>query len=483
MNLIELLKPWVQNIPNDCEITGLQNNSRLINRGQLFIAYPGAQVDGRNFVEQACKAGANAVLYESVNCPSLSYAGPAICVPIPQLEKKLAEIASRFYRQPTQYLTFTGITGTNGKTTIAYQLAQAYELLGQSAAYIGTLGQGKPSLLEPLNNTTPDALILQSLFHHYHEVGIKQVCMEVSSHALSQNRVDQIPFQQAIFTNLTHDHLDYHQTMDAYAAAKSLLFEKSSLRWAVINQDDSYGAVMCAKIPRSCRVITYGIENNADVQAHSWKVSLGGTAFTIKSPWGTYALKIKALGFFNLYNALAIFTSLVLAGYDPKEVAPIMERLKPAPGRMEVVFQDPTVIVDYAHTPDALENVLATLSKIKTGRIFLVFGCGGDRDRLKRPIMGEIASRYADLIFLTSDNPRHEHPEQILADIAEGIPQSTTIERIVDREAAIVRAVTLAKKNDLILIAGKGHETYQQIGEQRISFSDQEVIQRLTYVL
>lgn len=483
MKLRELLKPWIKEIPkgnihNDCEISGLKNDSRLIKSGDLFIAYPGAQVDGRNFIAEAVKAGAHAVLYDSLNCPPHVFSSDCISVPILELEKKLAGIASRFYGEPTHYLTFTGVTGTNGKTTIAYQLAQAYELLGQGAAYVGTLGQGQPFSLKSLNNTTPDALVLQSLFHQYRNMAIKQVCMEVSSHALSQYRVEQIPFKQAIFTNLTHDHLDYHHTMEAYAEAKSLLFAMPTLEWAIINQDDHYATDMRAKTSKSCQVISYGIHDTADVHAHSWEVNLQGTIIELNSPWGPYTLKIKALGFFNLYNALAIFTSLVVAGHDPKEVVPIMAKLKPAPGRMEVVSEEPTVIVDYAHTPDALENVLATLCKVKIGRILVVFGCGGDRDKLKRPIMGKIASDYADLVFLTSDNPRHEDPEQILTDIAIGIPEHTVIERICDRKAAIVRALAVAKKNDIVVIAGKGHETYQQIGDHKFPFSDQEIVNK-----
>jgi UDP-N-acetylmuramoyl-L-alanyl-D-glutamate--2,6-diaminopimelate ligase len=476
MKLTELLKPWVTTIPNDCDLSGLQNDSRLIKPGDLFVAYPGALVDGRHYIPQAIKAGAHAVLYESLNTPSPVFSTDCIGVPIPGLEKKLAAIASRFYSEPTHHLTFTGVTGTNGKTTIAYQLAQAYELLGQEAAYVGTLGQGKPCSLQALNNTTPDALILQSLFHQYHQGAIKQVCMEVSSHALSQHRVEEIPFKQAIFTNLTHDHLDYHQTMEAYAEAKSLLFAKPSLNWVVLNQDDSYADVMRAKVPSSCQVLSYGIHDTADVHAHTWEVNLQGTTIHVNSPWGAHTLTIQALGFFNLYNALAIFSSLVVAGCDPNAAVRVMAKLKPAPGRMEVVAQEPTVIVDYAHTPDALENVLATLSKVKLGRILVVFGCGGDRDKLKRPIMGKIASRYADWVFLTSDNPRHEDPEQILTDIEVGIPEHTAIERICDRESAIARALAVAQKNDIVVIAGKGHETYQQIGDQRFSFSDQEIV-------
>ena len=481
MRLKALLKPWIQTITDDCEITGLQNDSRFIKHGDLFLAYPGAQTDGRHFISEAMKAGAHAVLYDALNWTPCVFSPACSGISIDELEKKLADIASRFYGEPTQFLSFTGVTGTNGKTTIAYQLAQAYELLGQSSAYVGTLGQGKPLSLKPLNNTTPDALVLQALFHQYHNAAIKQVCMEVSSHALTQHRVEHIPFKQAIFTNLTHDHLDYHQTIEAYAQAKSSLFAIPSLEYAVINQDDVYCSVMKSKTPNSCQIISYGIHHTADVFVRAWEVNLKGTTMEVHSPWGVLTLKINALGFFNLYNALAIFSSLLVAGYKPDVVVPIMGKLKPAPGRMEVVAQDPTVIVDYAHTPDALENVLATLNKLKVGRLLVVFGCGGDRDKLKRPIMGKIASQYADWVCLTSDNPRHEDPEQILNEIAVGISDNTVVERICDRESAILRALAVAQKNDIVVIAGKGHEVYQQIGNQRFPFSDQEIVRhRLT---
>jgi UDP-N-acetylmuramoyl-L-alanyl-D-glutamate--2,6-diaminopimelate ligase len=328
-------------------------------------------------------------------------------------------------------------------------------------------------------NTTPDALVLQTLFHDYTKAGIQQVAMEVSSHALAQSRVAHIPFEQAIFTNLTHDHLDYHQTMAAYASAKALLFATPSLRVAIINQDDDYANAMREKTPAGCQVLTYGIHDNADVQAASWEVNLQGTTIALKSPWGKHTLRIQALGFFNLYNALAIFTSLMAAGYSSEAVVSVMAQLKPAPGRMEVVNTEPTVIVDYAHTPDALENVLVTLNKVKTGRMIVVFGCGGDRDKLKRPIMGKIARDNAELVFLTSDNPRHEDPEQILADIQAGVGTGSGIECIVDREKAIARALATAEKEDIVVIAGKGHEAYQQTGDVRVAFSDQAVVRKL----
>ncbi|WED43817.1 UDP-N-acetylmuramoyl-L-alanyl-D-glutamate--2,6-diaminopimelate ligase [Legionella cardiaca] len=481
MKFAELMRPWTDVALPDYEILGLHNDSRHINKGFIFFAYPGAQTDGRLFIPQAVGAGAAAILYEPNNWPqNCQLPQDLICIPLPGLAKKLAEIASHFYDYPTKKLTMTGVTGTNGKTTIAYQLAQAYGLLGEGSAYIGTLGQGKVPGLKYLGNTTPDALCLQQLLAEYHQSKIKQVCMEVSSHALCQQRVDGIDFQQAIFTNLSHEHLDYHLTMDAYARAKMLLFAKPTLKWAILNHDDAYHQLMRNAITTpDCQVLRYGLKEGADVRALNLNVSLNGTHFDVISPWGRSQLTINALGFFNIYNALAVFSSLAANGYPIGQIASVMAELQAAPGRMEVVAHEPYMIVDYAHTPDALENVLATLSKVKKNRILVVFGCGGDRDKTKRPLMGKIASQYADIAIITSDNPRTENPVVIIDEIAVGITSQANVFKIEDRKQAIAKAISLADKDDIILVAGKGHEDYQQIGNVRYPFSDQAVIRQL----
>jgi len=466
----------------DCDIRGLHNDSREIGKDYLFFAYPGAATDGRLYCQQAVDAGANAIIYDPKDWFATLPDGVP-CIAFPDLVQHLAAIANRFYGQPDQAMTVTGVTGTNGKTTIAYQLAQAHELLGHHAAYIGTLGQGEVNSLQILANTTPDALCLQNLLHEYQQKNIKQVCIEVSSHALSQQRVECIAFEQAIFTNLTHDHLDYHQTMDAYAAAKATLFACSTLKYAIVNNDASYADLMISAINKSCQLITYGLAENTDVRALSWDVSLNGTVIEVDSPWGKHQITITALGFFNIYNALAVFSSLMVSGYDVERVLEIMPKLKAAPGRMEIVSQNPYAIVDYAHTPDALENVLSTLNKVKKDKIIVVFGCGGDRDKTKRPIMGRIASQYADIAIITSDNPRSEDPEQIISDIEQGIDErNTSICKITDRQQAIAKAMSLANANDIILVAGKGHESYQQIGKIKHEFSDQAEIRKLKEV-
>jgi UDP-N-acetylmuramoyl-L-alanyl-D-glutamate--2,6-diaminopimelate ligase len=480
MKLTQLLATWMHQGAIDCTITGIQNDSRLIQSGDLFIAYPGAAADGRLFIEKAVAAGAAAVAYEPADFPKECVLPASVpCIAVPELATKLAYIAKTFYANPGDSLMLTGITGTNGKTTIAYQLAQAHNLLGQGAAYIGTIGQGNVNELKVLDNTTPDSLCLQKLLHQYKDQGLKQVCMEVSSHALAQHRVDALEFQQAIFTNLTLDHLDYHHNMENYATAKALLFARESLQWAIINKDDEYQQFMAAAVKPHVKKLTYGIRQECDVKAVNWQMDIDGTEIEVHSPWGQHHLRIKALGAFNIYNSLAVFSSLLACGYDMDKVVAVMSQLKAAPGRLEIVASAPYVLVDYAHTPDALENALVTLGQIKKGRLWVVFGCGGDRDKTKRPIMGKIASLNADQIIITSDNPRTEDPQTIVNEIAQGVEASAQVVQLVNREEAIAYALKEADKNDIILIAGKGHESYQQIGTVKHAFSDQEVVQRL----
>lgn len=488
MKLSYLLSPWAAIPFGDCDILGLSNDSRTMKQAYLFIAYLGALTDGRAYILKAIEQGAVAVVYEPCDFPLSSQLPTTIpCIPIPQLASQLGAIANRFFETPGRALSVSGVTGTNGKTTIAYQLTQAHHLLNHPAAYIGTLGEGKVSALKPLANTTPDPLCLMRLFYEYQQQGIQKVCMEVSSHALSEHRVDQVQFMEAIFTNLSHEHLDYHQTMQSYADAKALLFAKETLKWVIINHDDEYGRQIDRFRPKSCQRITYGMHASCDVYAFNRKLGMGGSDFDVKSPFGETHLTIKGLGAFNIYNSLAIFTSLMAHGYALDQVTFVMSQLKSSPGRMEVVSQEPLVIVDYAHTPDALENVLITLvamrnAQKKACQIWVVFGCGGDRDKTKRPIMGRIASQYADITVLTSDNPRNEDPNLIIEDIAIGLLPNTKTIKIEDRFEAIKQVLQLVSKEDIVLIAGKGHETYQQIGHERLLFSDQQVVLDLLLV-
>ncbi|TAL64371.1 MAG: UDP-N-acetylmuramoyl-L-alanyl-D-glutamate--2,6-diaminopimelate ligase [Legionella sp.] len=480
MNLSELLKPWLKTeLAHDCIVQGLQNDSRSIQTGDLFIAYPGAAADGRQFINKAISAGAVAIAYEPAHFDTANLPKEIPCVAIPQLAEYLGAVAKRFYKNPSANMQVIGVTGTNGKTTIAYQLAQAHSLLGHKSAYIGTIGEGEVNALKPLNITTPDALCLQKLMHEYQQQGIEYVCMEVSSHALSQHRVDAIEFNQALYTNLTLDHLDYHHTMEEYGAAKALLFARPELQYAIVNQDDPYHQLMQDVIKPQVKVLTYGLHDQAEIRAVDWHMDIQGTTINTHSPWGEHSIQIQALGQFNIYNSLAIFTSLLASGYSIEQVVHVMKQLKSAPGRMEIVASKPYVLVDYAHTPDALENVLTTLNQIKQGRLWVVFGCGGDRDKSKRPIMGKVASLYADKIVVTSDNPRSEVPDLIIEDIVQGIPSTISVTKQANREEAIHFALSEAAQDDIILIAGKGHEAYQQIGQVKHKFSDQEVVKRL----
>jgi UDP-N-acetylmuramoyl-L-alanyl-D-glutamate--2,6-diaminopimelate ligase len=456
------------------DIKGLQNDSRKVSPGDLFFAYPGASCDGRLFITQAIENGAAAIVYEEeTNPPFTSTKIPLI--PIKNLGQEFAAITNQFYAYPSRNLDITGVTGTNGKTTIAYLLTQAQQLLNRQSAYIGTIGYGTTSNIAPLSNTTPDNLVLQKILFDYHTQGVEMVNMEVSSHALEQHRVDGIHFNQAIFTNLSHEHLDYHKSMEAYALAKAKLFATQDLKSAILNRDDAYYSVMANNVPKTCNILTFGL-HGADIQAIDCMLSMKGSAFNIKTPWGMFRVITQLLGKFNIYNCLAVFACLVSQGYTPASVVKIFPSLKASPGRMELVNTSPVILVDYAHSPDAFENALNTLSALKVRSLLVVFGCGGDRDKAKRPIMGKIAQRYADYIIITNDNPRSEEPSEIIAEIKQGMDDSSNIVVIEDRKAAIAKAIELASEDDIVLIAGKGHENYQELGRQRIYFSDQGTV-------
>lgn len=456
-------------------IKNLQNDSRKVRKGDVFLAYPGGTSDGREFIQQAIDAGAAAIVYEPRHFEKQQiYTIP--CIAYPNLATSLGDLACTFYENPSHELYVIGVTGTNGKTTVAYQLAQAHELLKTSSAYMGTIGAGSVNALTPLLNTTPDALLIQQLLYDDAQAHIKTVCMEVSSHALCMGRVKGVEFNQAIYTNLSHEHLDYHLTFEAYAAAKAKLFACPELNFAIINQDDAHANIMRAQIPSGCQLLTYGLDKGCDVRGLNIRIDMRGSVFDVASPFGNFEVRLRALGRFNIYNGLAVMTSLLAYGYALSDVLMIMPKLNPSPGRMELVADSPVILVDYAHTPDALENALSTLVELKQARLFVVFGCGGDRDRSKRAVMGRIASQYADHIILTSDNPRTENPEVILDDIYVGVEAGTEVSRITNRQQAIEHAIALAKPNDIILIAGKGHESYQEIGRERFPFSDQSVV-------
>lgn len=497
MKLKTLLMPWCANIEihEDCDITGLANDSRSVKKGDIFFAYKGALADGRCYIESAIKNGATAIIYEpeefdlSVALKNNVHTVPMI--PMSFIFSNLGLIAARFYADPTSKLNVIGVTGTSGKTTIAYLLAQAFNLLGEKAVYIGTLGFGEPFALETLINTTPDGLFLQKFFADCVEKKVRHVCMEVSSHALFEGRVNGVHFSTAIFTNLSHEHLDFHKTMQAYKAAKAILFAKHDLKTIIINADDEASAYMQAVISAPlAKVIRYGIysQSSLTVIADDIDCTAENLRFILKvrdfSKFSTIECSAPMRGIFNIYNLLAVISCLLSHGFSILSLQNILPKLKSAPGRFELVLDKPTVIVDFAHKPAALENVLKTIKTMNSGRLILVFGCGGDRDKTKRPIMGKLASHYADFIILTNDNPRTEDPDEIIEQIQAGIDNSKFVYKILNRRAAIKHALSLARENDVVLIAGKGHENYQEIGHKRFVFSDQKVVRNVskTYV-
>ncbi|MDO8706899.1 MAG: UDP-N-acetylmuramoyl-L-alanyl-D-glutamate--2,6-diaminopimelate ligase [Sulfuricaulis sp.] len=467
----------------DREVRGLQVDSRRIEPGDLFIAAPGMIADGRDYIGDAVASGASAVVYETDDGFVLRGA-PLPAFGISNLRHKIGVIADRFYGAPSRRLVVTGVTGTNGKTTCTQLLAQALDngaprASARRCAIIGTLGYGFPGALNPSRHTTPDAVTVHRLLADFLRQGVTHVAMEVSSHALEQGRVAGVAFDVAVFTNLTRDHLDYHGDMQAYGAAKAGLFAVEGLKYAVINHDDAFGRSLLAGIDTQVKALSYGIEGG-DVRALAVQALPDGLALRIATPDGEIELRSPLIGRFNAYNLLAVLTTLLALGVKLEDAAERLSRAQAPSGRVERfggLKGLPLVVVDYAHTPDALEKILLALREHVRGKLWCVFGCGGDRDRGKRPVMGEIAERLADVVVLTDDNPRHESGEAIVSDIIGGMRTSPRVNR--DRRAAIEEAINAAGENDVVLIAGKGHEEYQQVGDERLPYSDHATVREI----
>lgn len=477
MNLQTLLAPFLPTPLPEIPIENVSNDSRTVREGTLFLAYPGLHVDGRDFIHDACQNGAVAVVYESKNYPEPMDLGAGVmAVGVDNLSHKIAAIAARFYDYQPEKMALYAVTGTNGKTTIAWLLAQAYQQVHQQAAYIGTLGEGVNGQLHHLANTTPDILSIQQLLHQYRSNTVSTVAMEVSSHALDQGRVDGLRFRRAIYTNLSHDHLDYHKSFAAYAEAKAKLFAMPGLETAILNKDDPYVHHMADVCQENCDIIYYGFHAKADVRVMDVTMDVRGIHANVHSPWGATSLHLPLIGQFNLYNALAVFSCLAADGISLEMISSILATLSAPPGRMEVVHKSPLVVVDFAHSPDALQNVLSTLKQLTDKRVHVVFGCGGDRDYEKRPLMGMVASEYADALYITSDNPRSEPPLDIIDAIKQGVDASRDALCIEDRTTAIHHALDNAAEGDTVLISGKGHETYQLSNGKKQRFSDQQVV-------
>ncbi|KQL54722.1 UDP-N-acetylmuramoylalanyl-D-glutamate--2,6-diaminopimelate ligase [Heyndrickxia shackletonii] len=478
MKLHTLLKvlPFVK-LPNDNpDIQDIVQDNRKVTPGSLFICIEGLTVDGHQFAEDAANKGAVAILSEkplNVNIPVIL---------VPSTKRAMAILADYFYGQPTKKMRLIGITGTNGKTTTSHLIEQIFRDAGEKTGLIGTMYMKITDTILDTKNTTPDSLTLQNTFKQMLDEGVSTAVMEVSSHALDQGRVFGCDYDVAVFTNITQDHLDYHHTMEAYLRAKSLLFAQlgnsyshEHPKFAVLNMDDS-GSKQIQK-ETAAHIVTYGIDNqSAQFLAKDIEMNSKGTSFTLVSPEGEARVHLQLIGKFSIYNILAAISVGYVLNIPLDSIIRSVEKVKGVSGRFELVQagQDFPIIVDYAHTPDSLENVLKTVQQFAKKRIFVVVGCGGDRDRTKRPIMAKIACQYATDPIFTSDNPRSENPMEIIKEMEEGV-EGLSYVKFVDRKEAIQYAIQHASEGDVVLIAGKGHETYQIIGDKINDFDDRVV--------
>jgi len=471
------------------DITDITDDSRSVVSGSLFIARSGHESHGERFISDAIKNGAVAILRQiesnvSVKTgSSINWISTAINNSIPEINilfsnKEISKLALVFYHDPSKQVQVTAITGTNGKTSCAYILANLINQ-NQKCGFIGTIGQGDISALTETNNTTLGVIENQKIIASMLGKSTKQLVMEVSSHALSQHRIDGIDINCAVFTNLTHDHLDYHQTFEQYGEAKLELFRLASVQHAIINLDDVFSEKILKVISDKVKVTTFAIDNSkADLVAEIIEFKLNSSLVQIKTKNETIKVNVPLLGKFNISNLLAVCAVLLSQGQTLTSVATLIPDIQPVRGRMQClggVNELPLVVVDYAHTPDAIQNVLQTLDQHSIGKLWCVFGCGGDRDTTKRASMGEIVASLADTIVITNDNPRSEDPKTIVNEIVSGINDSNITNVILDRREAIQFAIKNANKFDVILIAGKGHESYQIIDNIKYHFDDVKV--------
>ncbi len=497
MNLRDLLHGVTADPVAAIPIAGIACHSKQVRTGDLFIAIDGETTDGHRFIEEAIARGAAAVVAQQ-RLPLLSRSGtgasvlrihgaaasssrPCPCVLVRDSREALVRIATRFYGHPSRKLRLIGVTGTNGKTTTTYLLKAILETAGYRAGLLGTIVYQVGDRVVPSTNTTPGPLELQRLFAQMAGEGLQWCAMEVSSHALAQGRVAGLEFEAAVFSNLGSDHLDYHRTRDAYAAAKRRLFEFLQPDGvAVINADDAYGRVLAETIPQRT-VVTYGMERPAKVSVKHVTCSWQGTALVLDTPWGVVPVTTPLAGRHNVWNIAAASSALLALGVPADAIQHGLAALERVPGRLERVLSDAdfNIVVDYAHTADALRLALLSLRELTRGRLIVVFGCGGNRDQTKRPVMGKMASLLADHAVLTSDNPRGEDPLEIIRQIQAGFPPGfRQFEVAADREQAIVSALSAARRDDTVLIAGKGHEAYQQFDHITVPFSDRDIVER-----
>ncbi len=479
MRLEQILPvPGIRVIRGDTarDITGVAFDSRRVVSGNLFVALRGQHTDGHAHIGQAIASGAVAILCETPH-PSVN----ATIIEVEDSRSAMAVAAANFHRHPSRSLKVCGVTGTNGKTTTAFLVRHLLDTAMMRCGLLGTIRYEIGGRVLPAPHTTPESAELQSLLGQMVAAGCKAVSMEVSSHALDQGRVDQIAFDVAVFTNLTQDHLDYHGTMDSYFAAKRRLFEGLAASHnkhphAVLNFEDPHSARLRERMPKDVKVLTYGMGSRADFRAGNFQMDFQGMTYQLQTPGRSFLVRLPLIGRFNIYNSLAALAAASALGVDMRPAVCALADAPQVPGRLEAVPAKRAfrIFVDYAHSPDALVNALRTLRELNPRRVLVVFGCGGDRDRTKRPLMARAVEEGADYAVLTSDNPRTEDPEAILADVRMGF-RTAAHETIADRKEAIFKAVALAGPRDIVLIAGKGHETYQEIDRQRLPFSDSEV--------
>lgn len=475
--LLATLHGWRLYGPDSVEVSGIAYDARRVRPGDLFCAVVGRRFDGHDFASEACARGAAALLVER----QLPVAVPQVVVS--SVREAMGPLASAFWGHPSHQLEVVGITGTNGKGTVALLVRAVLEEAGTPCGVVGTLGAWLGSRWEPLERTTPEAPDLHALLARMVQAGLRAAAVEVASHALAQERVGGVRFRVAAFTNLTQDHLDYHGTLEAYRDAKARLFQRVDPDGlSVVNRDDPHGAYMASR--SRAPVLTYGLASRADVRATRVHVDRDGSTFEAVTPAGRVEVRLRLLGRFNVYNALCALAVAVHRGVPLEQAVRALQSVQQIPGRFERIEcgQPFSVVVDYAHTPDGLAHVLATAREITPGRLIVVFGCGGDRDRAKRPQMGRVASRMADYVVVTSDNPRSEDPMSIVQDILAGMrdppsPAGYAVEP--DRRQAIRMALRLAAPGDAVLICGKGHEAAQVFADRAVPFDDREEARRV----
>ena len=466
--------------PVDRAVESIAYDSRRVQRNGLFVALRGEKSDGHDFIGAAIEKGATVIVAERAEKNSR-----ATCVVVENSRSAMADLAARFYNFPARKLKLAGVTGTNGKTTTTFLIKHICEKAGTRCGLLGTVRYEIGERVLPAARTTPESLDLQELLAQIRDAGCRAAAMEVSSHALAQERARGLEFDVAVFTNLTQDHLDYHGTMENYFEAKAKLFEqlpqqeKKKKPIAVINVDDRYGQKLIKKIDKKVSVVTFGMGSHADFRASNYRMEFGGTSYQLDARGKSYLVRVPLIGRFNVANSVAALAAANALGIGLREAVLSLAKSPQVPGRLEMVpakrqFQ---VFVDYAHTPDALLNVLKTLRELDPKRLIVVFGCGGNRDREKRPLMGQVADQNADYAVVTSDNPRKEDPDKIIAEIEKGF-RGNHFEKITDRAAAITRAVEMAQPRDIVLIAGKGHENYQEFADHTVPFEDIQVARR-----